>query len=72
MPSGNKPKKKWPFWNGEQVVGRMSRRHFACIIQYPGDDNWYLVPRRIPPKKRCYEIIDALEKEGKLAPDAGS
>ena len=61
--------KKWPLWNGERVVGRLPRRHFACVVQYPGDDvNWWVEPRKMPSRKRCLEIIDRLEAQRKLSP----
>lgn len=55
-------KKKWPVWNGEKVVGILPDRHFACIVQYPGDDNWYVTPRKMPPQKKLMQLID----EGKI------
>jgi len=54
--------KKWPEWNGETVVGVLPHRHFACIVQYPGDNNWYVTPRKMPAKRK----LDRLIAEGKI------
>lgn len=45
-------KKIWPYLTEKElddVVGRMPERHVAIKVQYPGDQNWYIECRRLPP-----------------------
>ena len=53
--------KKWPMWAGEQVVGMLDRHHFACAVQYPGDDKFYLTPRRMPPRKVLKKMLKHMQ-----------
>jgi hypothetical protein len=49
-----KPIKKWPEWSGEIIVG---------MFQYPGDDdNWWVTPRKMPPKKKLKRILQEMEQ----------
>jgi hypothetical protein len=60
---GQRKTKKWPVWNGEQVIGFMPRRHFAVAVQYPGDSNFYVECRKMPPRKELIRLLETMLRE---------
>jgi hypothetical protein len=55
--------KKWPMYTNEKIVGILPRRHFACAVQYPGDELYYIEPRKMPSKKVMREILKKMGNE---------